>query len=101
MRKQLRHLLLASRLSSVTLRVLPDRIGAYDGMDGAFTMLGFPSSESEVLYAEYVTGSLHIEADAEVNAANLLFEHLLSRALDPDESVALIERVLAEQFGPE
>jgi len=101
MRKQLRHLLLASRLASVELRVLPDRMGAYDGMGGAFTMLAFPEAEPDVLYAEYVTGSLHIEADAEVNAANLLFEHLLSRALSPDESVAMIERVLAEQFGPE
>lgn len=101
MRKQLRHLLLASRLSSVTLRVLPDRLGAHDGMNGAFIVLGFPESDPEVLYTEYATGSLHIEADAEVNAARLLFEHLLAKALDPDESVALIERVLAEQFGSE
>jgi DNA-binding XRE family transcriptional regulator len=101
MRKQLRHLLLASRLASVTLRVLPDRLGAHDGMTGAFIVLGFPESNPEVLYTEYATGSLHIEADVEVNAAKLLFEHLTSQALDPDESVALIERVLAERFGPE
>lgn len=101
MRKQLNHLLLASRLAAVTLRVLPDRLGAHDGMTGAFIVLGFPESDPEVLYAEYATGSLHIEADTEVNAAKLLFEHLMSQALDPDESVALIERVLAERFGPE
>jgi DNA-binding XRE family transcriptional regulator len=101
MRRQLRHLLLATRLSSVRIQVLPDRLGAHDGMNGAFTLLGFQAPDPEVLYAEYATGSLHIEADAEVSAAKLLLEHLLSRALDPDESVALIERVLAERYGPE
>jgi hypothetical protein len=101
MRKQLHHLVLASRLSSVTLRVLPDRLGPHDGLSGAFIVLGFPESDPEVLYAEYATGSLHIEADSEVREAKLMFEHLISRALDPDESIALIERVLAELHGPE
>ena len=101
MRKQLKHLLLASRLAAVTLHVLPDRMGAHDGMSGAFIVLSFPDAEPEVLYTEYATGSLHIEADNEVREAKLMFEHLVSRALDPDESVALIERVLAELYGPE
>jgi uncharacterized protein DUF5753 len=101
MRKQLRHLVLASRLSSVTIQVLPNRLGAYDGMSGAFTLLGFPTSDPEVLYVEYATGSLHIEADSEVKEAKLVHKHLLSRALDPDESIAMIERVLAELYGPE
>ncbi|MFD9733891.1 helix-turn-helix domain-containing protein [Umezawaea sp. NPDC059074] len=102
MRKQLRHLILASRLSTVTIQVLPDRAGAHDGMNGAFTMLSFPEPhDPEVLYVEYPTGSLHIEAENEVREAKLVFEHLASRALDPEESIALIERVLAEQYGPE
>ncbi|MET1076281.1 MAG: helix-turn-helix transcriptional regulator [Umezawaea sp.] len=101
MREQLRHLLLASGLPSVTLRVLPDQIGAYDGMSGAFIVLGFPDNAPEVLYVEYATGSLHIEAESEVKEAKIVFEHLLSRALDPEESIALIERVLAELHCPE
>ena len=101
MRKQLRHLMLASRLPSVTLRVLPDHMGAHDGMSGAFIVLGFPEADPEVLYAEYATGSLHIEAEGEVREAKLVFEHLMSRALNPAESMALIDRVLAERYGPE
>ena len=97
MRKQLRHLLLASTLSQVTLRVLPDRMGAHDGMLGAFTLLGFPEGvDPEVLYVSHPTGSLHIEATGEVTEAKLMFEHLAARALSPSDSIALIERVLAE-----
>jgi DNA-binding XRE family transcriptional regulator len=102
MRKQLRHLILASRLPTVTIQVIPDCAGAHDGMNGAFTLLGFPEPQDpEVLYVAYPTGSLHIEAEDEVVEAKLVFEHLASRALDPDESIALIERVLAELYGPE
>jgi DNA-binding XRE family transcriptional regulator len=102
MRQQLQHLLTASRLRSVTLRVLPNSMGAHDGMSGAFIVLSFPDPDDpSVLYVEYATGALHIEAVDEVKEAKLLYEHLISRTLNPEESVALIERVLAEQYSPE
>jgi transcriptional regulator with XRE-family HTH domain len=102
MRQQLRHLIMASKAASVTIRVLPDSLGGHDGMNGAFTLLGFHDPDDPVvLYVPYATGSLHIEDLDEVRDAKVLWEHLMSRALDPDESIALIERVLAEQYGPE
>lgn len=102
MRRQLRHLLLANNLPTVTIRILLNDFGAHDGMNGPFILLSFPDpKDPEVLYIEYATGSLHIEAGHELSEAKLTFEHLASRALEPDESVALIERVLAEKYGPE
>ncbi|PRY45985.1 hypothetical protein CLV43_101249 [Umezawaea tangerina] len=102
MRRQLRHLLLANMLPTVKLQVLPNHIGAHDGMMGAFTLLRFPETKDpEVLYIEYATGSLHIEDFGEVKEAKLKFEHLASKAMDSEESIALIERVLAEQYSPE
>ncbi len=66
-------------------------------MGGAFTVLGFEGlGEPDVGYVEHPMGSVHIEKEEDVARAKLVFDHLRSVALDPDESVALIERVAAQ-----
>lgn len=97
MRAQLRHLIDMAALPNVTLRVLPTDLGAHDGMSGGFTLLSFPDhDDSDLLYISYATGAMHIENEGELKAARLTFDHLAARALSPAESVALIERTLAE-----
>ena len=94
MRTQLHHLIMMAELPTVTLHVLPLHGGPPNATNGAFTLLDFPEpDEQTLLYHEYVTGALHIEDESEVREARLVFDTLRSEALDPVESVALIERL--------
>jgi transcriptional regulator with XRE-family HTH domain len=95
MQDQLRHLIEAAALSSVTIQVLP--LKAHGALDGGFTLLSFHDrDEPDLLYVEYVTGALHIEEDDEVRACRLKFDRLGVEALSPDDSVALIKRISQE-----
>jgi transcriptional regulator with XRE-family HTH domain len=97
MNAQLRHLVAAAALDSVELRVLPSGIGAHPAMGGAFAVLSFEGlGEPDVGYVEHPMGSVHIEKKEDVAGARLVFDHLRSVALEPAESVALIERVVAQ-----
>lgn len=97
MREQLRHLLELATRPNVTIQLVSSGQGVVDGMATAFTLLGFAGPEEpEVLYIEYLTGALHIEEERQLQEARLTFDFVASRALSPEDSVASIERVLAE-----
>lgn len=101
MREQLRHLVEVSRLRAITLQVLPFAAGAHPGAQGAFNLIGFPEpSDPDVVYIEYWKGSIYLERHADVNDYSRLFDHLRARALGPDESRALVERVADEMCPP-
>jgi transcriptional regulator with XRE-family HTH domain len=94
---QLRHLIEQAELDTVTIQVLPDDLGWYQGMDGAFIVLEFPEDEDpDLLYIAHVTGALHVEKPQEVTEARLKFADLRSLALSPKDSVAFIERMVGE-----
>lgn len=95
---QLEHLVIMSEVDTVTLRVLPTALGAYSGMDtGTFLILTFPDmAEPDLVYVEYVSGSMHIERAGEVDQSRLTFNRLRSAALSPADSVALLERLIDE-----
>jgi len=96
MRGQLRHLVDASGLDTVTLQVLPTAIGAHPGIDGAFTVLSFDGlGEPDMGYVEHPMGSVHIEKEEDVARSRLVFDRLRTLACSPAESVDLIERVVA------
>lgn len=97
MKEQLRHLLDVSRLNTVLLQVLTYAAGAHPAMDGAFNVLRFPEpADPDVAYVQYRRGSIYLEDQADVDAYTELFDHLRARALGPDESCALIERIADE-----
>ncbi|RZS34259.1 helix-turn-helix protein [Herbihabitans rhizosphaerae] len=97
MRDQLDHVVMMAEVDNVTVQVLPDALGAHDGMDGAFTILRFAEEQdSDFMYVEYTTGSIHVEKDDEVAEGKLVFDGLCEQALSPKDSVALIERVAAQ-----
>ncbi len=97
MNAQLRHLVAAAVLDTVELRVLPSGIGAHPAMGGAFTVLSFDGlGEPDVGYVEHPMGSVHVEKKEDVARARLVFDHLRSVALEPAESITLIERVAAQ-----
>jgi transcriptional regulator with XRE-family HTH domain len=97
MREQLQHLARQAELPSVTFQVLPNRGGAHVGMDGSFILLDFLEVEDpDLLFAPYITGSLHIEKPEEITTAKLAFDRLRSEALSPSESAAFVEQVASQ-----
>jgi hypothetical protein len=97
MRAQLIHLVEVAELDTVTVQILPTAVTDHPGYDGAFTVLSFDGlGEPDIGYAEHPMGSVHIEQEEHVTRAKLVFDRLRSVALSPAESVALIERVVAE-----
>ncbi|OLT02989.1 hypothetical protein BJF90_27670 [Pseudonocardia sp. CNS-004] len=97
MRAQLARLVEASAWNRVTLQVLPLSLGAHPGLSAAFTVLTFGDIDfGDIVYVEHPVGAVHISKKSEVAMATLTFDRLRSLALDPDESVALIQRVAAE-----
>lgn len=101
LRAQLDHLTIMAELPTVALHVLPQRRCSPNALEGGFTLLGFPEPEEpDLLYHEYATGALHIEDEEEVREARLVFDLLRGEALNPADSVALIERHASELPRP-
>ena len=97
MRAQLQHIAEMADLAHVTVQVLPFRAGAHPAMDGSFIILGFPEpADPDVVYVESQAGSLYLERPPEVERYAAMYNHLMAKALDPDESQALIARAAAE-----
>jgi hypothetical protein len=96
-RAQLRHVISATVLPSVTLLVLPASAGAHAGMASAFTILSFDHlGEPDIVYVEHAVGAIQLEKDADVSRARMVFDRLRSAALDPDESVARLREAAAQ-----
>lgn len=94
MRAQLRHLVLITELPTVTLQVLPASVVSTDATFGAFTLLDFPAAEQpSVVYLEHALGPERKDKPEQVAAARMRLDNLRSLALDPAESVEVIEWV--------
>jgi transcriptional regulator with XRE-family HTH domain len=100
MRTQLHHLALITELPTVTLRILPASVISNEALVGPFSVLDFPEvGHPSMGYALHALGDERQDKSEHVEPARLKFTHLRSLALDPDESVALIERV-ADELQP-
>jgi transcriptional regulator with XRE-family HTH domain len=97
MRAQLQHIMQVTNWSHISVQVLPFRAGAHPAMDGSFIILGFPEApDPDVVYLESQTGSLYLEKLPEVERYQAMFNHLIAKALGPDESRNLIAEVAAD-----
>jgi transcriptional regulator with XRE-family HTH domain len=99
MRNQLRHLALINELPTVTLRILAGTVISNEAMVGGFTILDFPAGQPSISNATHALGDDRQDKSELVEPARLQFTHLRSLALEPDESVALIERVTEELWS--
>jgi transcriptional regulator with XRE-family HTH domain len=94
MRGQLNHIAELGNLSHVNVQVLPFGAGVHPAMDGAFSILGFPeATDPDVVYLENHVGSLYLEEEAEIDRYARMFNHLMAKALDPEESRRVVARV--------
>lgn len=95
-RVQLQHIVQMANLSHISVQVLPFKAGAHPAMDGSFIILGFPEApDPDVVYLESQTGSLYLEKLPEVDRYRAMFNHLVAKALDPDESKNMMTQVAA------
>jgi transcriptional regulator with XRE-family HTH domain len=93
MREQLRHIIeLSTRPNTtLTIQVLPLSAGAHPGMNGPFVILEFQGpKDPPMVYLETATDGLYLEEPADVERYTLRFNHLVARALGPDESRTMI-----------
>ncbi|MEU8305960.1 helix-turn-helix transcriptional regulator [Actinomadura sp. NPDC048955] len=97
MREQIHRLLEAIKTPNITLQVLPFAKGAHVGLDGPFSLLGFPEpTDPDVVYVESQAGNAYLEQPHQVNRMNTKFNLLVASALDPRETASFLRSVKEE-----
>ncbi|WP_194293414.1 helix-turn-helix domain-containing protein [Actinomadura macrotermitis] len=94
MRRQLGHLLDATRGSDAILRVVPRTTGATIGLDGAFKILSV--AEGDVAYTEAHGGGRLILATQEARQFGIRWDRIGGNALPKDASRSMIEQVMED-----
>jgi transcriptional regulator with XRE-family HTH domain len=91
MAAQRRRLLEDAARPAVTIRVLEVESGAHAGMDGPFTIFGFPAAaERDVVALDSAADALYLEDPEDVARYRRVLELLLPAALPPEASAELI-----------
>lgn len=88
-------------LAEIEVRVLPAAAAVY-GMDESFTWLDFPAelgSATQVVHVASAVRDLYYEEPDEVAVYRAALRNLDSHALDPEQSVTLIEKIAHEFRG--
>jgi transcriptional regulator with XRE-family HTH domain len=97
MRGQLERLIEATKLPNVTLQILPFASGAHPAMVGSFAVLRFPEQElPDIVYLEHLTSALYLNKPDEVDQYLHVMESICVRAAAPDQTVELLDQILAE-----
>ncbi|WP_031171565.1 helix-turn-helix domain-containing protein [Streptosporangium roseum] len=98
MAEQLRHIIKVAEQPNVAVQVLPFEAGAHAALMGAFVILDFESElDSSLVYVENETDALYLEEPPVLHRYNVVYSHVQSRSLSPEESLLLMES-LAEQL---
>lgn len=90
-REQLDHIIKVATLPNVTVQVLTLAAGAHLAVHGGFEVLTFADGDPPLGYIETLAGELFLESPEEIRRLTGVFEHLLSLALSPRESIRLIQ----------
>jgi transcriptional regulator with XRE-family HTH domain len=91
MAAQRRRLLADADRPTVTVQVLEVEAGAHAGMDGPFTIFGFPApAERDVVALDSAADALYLEGPEDVARYRRVFELLLPAAYSPEDSAAII-----------
>jgi hypothetical protein len=93
MRAQLTHLIQMAQRPNVTIQIVPTGRGAYAGLGGYLTMLGFEEGP-DVVYMDDHAGGRMIEEAAAVAACGIQFDRIRASALSQEESLELLKSLL-------
>lgn len=92
-REQAGHLAaMADRGDGVTIQVVPFSAGIHAGAKGSFVLMDFAAADS-IVYLEMDQDGLFLEEAGEITRYRNLFNHLVSRSLGVDESVAYLSEI--------
>ncbi|MET8078703.1 helix-turn-helix transcriptional regulator [Streptomyces sp. NPDC005303] len=94
-RQQLEHLLEVGRLRNVTLQVMPTNSGAHPGLGGRIEILKFPDGTA-VGRSDGAFNGRPTSDPKQLRILELRYGTIRAQALSPQESLALIERMLGE-----
>ncbi|MEU6021355.1 DUF5753 domain-containing protein [Micromonospora sp. NPDC047134] len=96
MRAQVTRLIEACELPGVEIQILPFSAGAHAAMGGPFALLDYadPALDPTVVYIDNDSSTLLLEEERHVARYRLVFDHLIAKALDPDESAAFMRRIV-------
>ncbi|GAA2407551.1 helix-turn-helix transcriptional regulator [Streptomyces glaucosporus] len=95
-REQLEHLIECAHQPNIDLRVLPFDRGFRSSALSTFLILVGTDPSLDVVYQESLTVSLYLEKDAEVEEYRKAFADLRQQALEPDASIALLDKLRKE-----
>lgn len=97
MRTQLGWLVEQQRQPNVTIQVLPFSVGVHKGMKGSFAILDLSDEQDDyaLLLEQSYEDRLIEDTSDETREYVQIFSELSQIALSPEDSVALIERVIA------
>ena len=88
---QRRRLLADADRPAITIQVLEVAAGAHAGMDGPFTIFGFPApAERDVVALDSAADALYLEGPEDVARYRRVFKLLLPAARSPGDSAAII-----------
>ncbi|MFC0107913.1 helix-turn-helix domain-containing protein [Kibdelosporangium aridum] len=100
MHSQLRSLVSSAQLPNVTLQVLPCASDISAPATGGFTLGTMPDTTvPALLHVDHVAGSLDIEDPRMLASAYQTFEQLRAEALNPEESITVIEALALGLVG--
>lgn len=101
MRRQVWHLLKATELPNVSIRILDRRVGPHPAsVAGAFRMLDFPEQNGNTppptVYSENLTGALYLDKAPEIDAYARAWTAIRDAALDKQQTIELLTAKLKE-----
>jgi transcriptional regulator with XRE-family HTH domain len=95
LRDQLEHLMEVTRMSNVSLQILPFELGGSQA-ENAFALLRFAEAElPDVVYLEHLCGALYLDKVDEVEVYSKAAHRLVVEAETPDQTRRTIAKVLA------
>ncbi|MFE1189992.1 helix-turn-helix domain-containing protein [[Kitasatospora] papulosa] len=92
---QIRRLLQECEKPKQEIRLLP-KLGFHPGRAGPFVVMHFPEAAREVAWAETMTNSVYVDAEASVRLYAEAFTRMWERALTPDETYMCLENKIKE-----
>ncbi|MFI5660260.1 helix-turn-helix domain-containing protein [Streptomyces sp. NPDC051684] len=91
LRGQLDRLIEAVRRPNVTLQIAEFDTGPHPGTFGPFTLFRFPVRElPDMVYSEYVTGALYLDARDEVGMHLEVLDHLVAQAAGAERTLEIL-----------
>lgn len=97
MRGQLEHLINVSKMSNVTIQVMPFTFGGHAAEGGAFSILRFPEPDlPDVVYVETLTGALYLDKRDDVDVYMQAMERLAVDSVTPESTIEFLGEILRE-----